>query len=496
MNQWNRRDFVQAASAAGAAWFATSASGNGSTAKPSRFLEGNFAPVIEEVAADNLPVKGSLPAGLEGMFVRNGPNPQFAPIGQYHWFDGDGMLHGVRLASGRASYRNRYVQTAGYQAEKRAGKALWGGLLDPPALERLAEGKSPYKNAANTALIWHHGKLLALWEGGEPHEVRLPSLETAGPYDFGGKLRHNFTAHPKVDPATGEMMFFGYSPFPPFLRYSVADANGVISRTIPVPLRHPVMMHDFAVTERYSIFLDLPETFRVNPKEKGALQFRYQPELGARIGVLPRHGASDDVRWFEIKPCYVFHTLGAHEEGTRVVVLGCRMEDFPEEIETGRPPSNRGPNDPPPGRPLLHRWTIDLAAGTVKEESLDDRAAEFPRQREDRMGRPARYGYLMRQAMDAILKYDLEKGTTDVHEHGPGRFGGEAVFVPRAGGTEEDDGWLLTYVFDAASGRSELVVVDAREVASPPAARILLPTRVPFGFHGAWIAEGPTWPAA
>src|SRR5262249_29418722 len=188
------------------------------------FLAGNFAPVHEEIAADNLTVVGELPAGLSGMFVRNGPNPQFEPIGRYHWFDGDGMLNGVRIQDGKASYLNRYVRTAGWQQEHEAGRALWSGLLEPP---RLGDPAGPFKNAANTSVVWHDGRLLALWEGGDPYAIELPGLETSGPYTYCGSLSHNFTAHPKVDAATGEMLFFGYRVArQPYVQYSVASKDG------------------------------------------------------------------------------------------------------------------------------------------------------------------------------------------------------------------------------------------------------------------------------
>lgn len=195
------------------------------------YLMGPYAPVDTEIDASDLEVIGEIPDDLNGLYVRNGPNPQHIPAGRYHWFDGDGMLHGVRIAGGKASYRNRYVRTKGFEIEREAGRALWTGLLEPP---RFDNPHGPFKNAANTALVWHDGRLLALWEGGEPHTIRVPGLETIGPYTYGGKLVSAFTAHPKVDEVTGEMMFFGYSMVqPPFVKYSVVSAAGELLRTVP-----------------------------------------------------------------------------------------------------------------------------------------------------------------------------------------------------------------------------------------------------------------------
>lgn len=454
----------------------------GAAAAGSPFLQGNYAPVHEEVTADNLEVVGRLPAEMDGMFVRNGPNPQFPPRGAYHWFDGDGMLHGVRVAAGKASYRNRYVHTSGWREEKAAGKALFDGLLGLPDMVRVARGEDGFKNAANTAVVWYDGQLLALWEGGAPHAVRLPSLETVGRYTFAGKLRHACTAHPKVDPLSGELLFFGYQPVRPYLQYSVADAKGRILRTTPIDLPRPVMMHDFAVTARHTLFLDLPVTFVFTRLLRRDSPFAYEPKAGARIGVLPRHGG--EVKWFPIEPCYVFHTLNAHDDGDEVVLYACRMKEFPAEIT---PPERMDAAAMKRFGASLYRWRLNRKTGGVREEAVDDQPADFPRVNETLTGRPARHGYLTSLRWDALLKYDLQRGTSQRHAFGKGRHGGEGIFVPRPGGAGEDDGWVVTYVYDRAAGRSEMVVVEARDFTARPVARVRLPGRVPFGFHGTWV---------
>jgi len=454
-----------------------------------RFLKGNYAPVHDEVALDRLEVVGKIPDGLSGMYVRNGPNPQFPPKGQYHWFDGDGMLHGVLLRDGQASYRNRYVRTIGWEAEKKAGKALWGGLASIPDVSRLAKGEPLFKNAANTALAWHNGKLMALWEGGEPYVVQVPELDTIGPYDFGKTLRHAFTAHPKVDPVTGEMMCFGYQPVAPFLQYSVVNREGKIVRTTAIELPRAVMMHDFAVTERYTLFLDLPATFDFKRMLRGGPFLSFEPDARARLGVLPRLGEGKDVTWFEIPSCYVFHTLNAFEDGDAIVLLACRMKSFPQTLamdSKSSTPAKPGQDDP---KTFLYRWRLDMKTRTVKEEPLDDRITEFPRVNDTRLGRPTRFGYTIQGDMTGFVKYDLQTGTSTRHDHGPGRLGGEGVFVARPGAVEEDDGWLMTYVHDQASDTSELVVIDAKNFADSPTARVRIPARIPHGFHGIWLPD-------
>ncbi|MGL4553642.1 MAG: carotenoid oxygenase family protein [Gemmataceae bacterium] len=448
----------------------------------SPFLDGNYAPVHEEVAADSLPVSGKLPPELDGTFVRNGPNPQFAPVGPYHWFDGDGMLHGVRLRDGKASYRNRYVRTEGFLEERAAGKALYQGLSGLPDFTKIAAGKEGFKNAANTALVWHGGKLLALWEGGAPHEVKVPSLDTVGRFTFGGQLRHACTAHPKVDPRTGELFLFGYQPVKPYVRYSVADASGAIVHTTAIDIPRAVMMHDFAVTATRAVFMDLPMPFSFGGLLGGS-PFRFEPKYGARFGILPRRGRGDEVKWFDAEPCYVFHTFNAHDDGDAVVLLGCRMTSFPSEI---KPPSRMTARELKESA-TPYRWRFDLKTGKTTEGPIDDVAADFPRVNDALAGRATRFGYAMRLSMDAVHKYDFERKTTSAHAFGRGRLGGEPVFVPRPGATGEDDGWLVAYVHDADAGRSEMVLLDARDLAAEPVARVMLPGRVPFGFHGAWV---------
>ncbi|MFS0517705.1 carotenoid oxygenase family protein [Nostoc sp. UIC 10607] len=451
------------------------------------YLDRNFAPIHEEITTDKLLVIGELPLDLSGMFVRNGPNPQWTPIGEYHWFDGDGMLHGVQISNGVATYCNRYVQTAGWKKEREAGKALWSGLLEPPQMDNPHGG---YKNTANTALVWHAGQMLALNEGGKPHAIKLPELETIGEYTYNGKLVSAFTAHPKVDPVTGEMIFFGYSLFvPPYLQYSVVSAQGELLRTVPIDLPMGVMMHDFAITENYTIFMDLPLTFSAERSQRGEPVMMFERDRPSRFGILPRHGNNSNIRWFESPSCYVFHTLNAYEEGDEVVLIACRMSS------TTVLSSDNLQLDPEGNISRLHRWRFNLSTGTVHEEMLDDVASEFPRVNENLLGRKTGYGYSNKMAnsplplFEGIIKYNFSSGQSQTHEFGQGRYGGEAVFAPRPGAIAEDDGWLITFVHDENSNTSELVVVNAQDVTAEPVARVIIPQRVPYGFHGAWVAQ-------
>lgn len=330
--------------------------------------------------------------------------------------------------------------------------------------------------------------MLALWEGGEPHAIELPNLDTAGSYNYGGKLASSFTAHPKVDPITGEMMFFGYSPVaPPYLHYGVVSAEGELLRTVPIELPIGVMMHDFAITENYSIFMDLPLTFSMQRAQRGEPLLMFESNRPSRFGIVPRHGDNSNIRWFETPACYIFHTLNAYENGDEVVLIACKRS------VTNVLGMANNKNDEPRDISHLHRWRFNLKNGAIKEEYLDDVASEFPRINEQLLGRNSRYGYTSRSApssmplFDGLIKYDLLNGSSQTHKFGRDRYGGEGVFVPRPNATTEDDGWLLTFVYDTVEETSELVVVSAKDMTAEPVARVIIPQRVPYGFHGIWV---------
>jgi carotenoid cleavage dioxygenase len=450
------------------------------------FLQGNFAPWRLEGDAPELEVVGRLPPELEGTFYRNGPNAAYEPMNRYHWFDGDGMIHAITLRDGRASYRNRWVKSAGLAEERAAGRATFPSLLDmsPTEAPRL-------KNTANTNIVWHAGKLLALMEAALPTQLVPCTLETIGEWDFGGTLGTAMTAHPKMDPETGEMLFFGYAPFPPYLTYHVADRTGALVRSEPIDLAWPSMIHDFAVTRDHVVFILCPLVFSFeNVAERGGV-FSWEPERGTRLGVMPRSGGSADVRWFETDASYVFHPLNAYDEDGRVVVDVARYG----RLDFMSPKATRDPGWAGDSMARLHRWTIDLARGGVRSTPLDDVSCEFPRADERRLGRKHRYGYVAVEpaptssmpGWSAIRRYDLERGTSETRSFGTGSGVGEPLFVPRSASSAEDDGWVLVLVYDGTRNASDFHVLDARDVTGEPVAIVRLPHRVPYGFHGNWV---------
>jgi carotenoid cleavage dioxygenase len=437
---------------------------------------GNFAPVTEEVTVADLTVTGTIPAELDGRFLRNGPNP----IGEqdpttYHWFTGDGMVHGVRIHDGRAEwYRNRWVRSPDVAA------AL--GEPAPP---------SPYPAdmrlfAANTNVIGLDGRTYAIVEAGTPPVELTDELATVGPSDFDGTLDGVFSAHPKRDPRTGEWHVAAYYwAWGNSIRYLSISPEGRVQRSVDVEVPGGPMVHDIAFTRRYALLFDLPCTFDLDAAMAGArLPYYWNESYGARIGLLPRDGKDDgsDVRWYEIEPCYVFHPLNAYDtEDGRVVLDAVR---HPKMFDRDK----RGPNE---GETRLERWTIDPVEGKVVEETLDGRSQEFPRLNETLQGERNRFGYGATFAPGAghgaALKHDLVAGTTVEHDYGSGRVTLEPVFVPREGATDEDDGWVMSYVYDATTDRSDVVILDGRDFTGEPVATIHLPVRVPFGFHGNWV---------
>lgn len=425
------------------------------------WLSGNYAPVADEIEAFDLEVEGALPPELSGTFVRNGANP--AGGDSLHWFTGDGMLHGVRLEAGRALwYRNRYVRT----------RALEAGMPDNLAANR-----------GNTAIKAHAGKLLALYEVAVPYEIAPDDLSTRGEYDFAGQLRRPMSAHPKIDPVTGEMFFIGYAPFAPFLTYHVVDAAGALVRSVELEMDHSSMMHDFQITESWAVLFDLPIHFDTALLADG-FPFRWAPEAGARIGLVPRDGSSSSVRWFEIDLCFMFHSFNAYETATgRVVLEGCRLPSL--WVDSIADASEA---------PSPWRWELDPETGTVREERLFEGSADFPQIDLRRAGREHRVAYSLRfdesvpreiAAPDGLTKLDRRTGETRVWLAEPGHQPDEAIFVPR--GEEEDAGYLLSMIFDATRGRSYAGVFDATRVEDGPFARVWMPRRVPFGFHGTWL---------
>jgi carotenoid cleavage dioxygenase len=443
------------------------------------YLQGLYAPVADEIDAVDLPVEGSLPPELTGRYLRNGPNPLPGEVPP-HWFAGHGMLHGVRIRGGRAEwYRNRWVRTGALEGRP---------FVTPRGVDLSAV-------TANTSIVEHAGHLFALVESGLPYEMG-PDLDTRGPCDFSGRLTTAMTAHPKTDPATGDLHFFGYSAMPPFLTYHRLSAAGELVASRPVVVPGPTMMHDFAITASHVVWLDLPMTFQW-ARLAGGIPFGWDDGYGARLGIMRQDDPAASVRWFDVDPCYVFHVGTAHDDDAgRVVLDGVRYS--PADVAVmwdGAPPTPRD-TDPAAhaaaaGSARLHRWILDPATGRVSETVLDERGLEFPTLDDALVGRRARYRYAVATSptASAVLKLDLDGGSAVAHELGADVAAGEAVFVPAADGSRrEDDGWLLTITTRRDGSASQLLVLDASDPRRA-VATVTLPRGVPAGFHGSWIPD-------
>ncbi|KAJ6750878.1 hypothetical protein OIU85_001417 [Salix viminalis] len=458
------------------------------TSQSHHYLSGNFAPVLDETApVKDLPVKGHLPKCMNGEFVRVGPNPKFAPVAGYHWFDGDGMIHGLHIKDGKAAYVRRFVRTSRLKQEEFFGGAKFMKIGDLKGLFGLL---MHFKRLTNP--MW-----LKLW--------KMEIFKLLACWITTKDLKHSFTAHPKVDPFTGEMFTFGCSHEPPYVTYRVISKDGVMHDPVPITISDPIMMHDFAITENYAVFMDLPLYFQ--PKEMvkdKKFIFAFDETKKARFGVLPRY-AKDDllIKWFELPNCFVFHNANAWEEEDEIVLITCRLQNPDLDMVNGavKEKLENFTNE-------LYEMRFNMKNSAASQKKLSEPAVDFPRVNESYTGRKQRYVYgtLLDSIakVTGIVKFDLHsepepgKGKIEVggnvkgiFDLGPGRFGSEAVFVPSKPGTtsEEDDGYLIFFAHDENTGKSSVNVIDAKTMSADPVAVVELPHRVPYGFHAFFVSE-------
>ncbi len=462
------------------------------------YLLGAYAPIFEEIVAKDLKVIGEIPKDIYGVYVRNGPNQRFAPEGHYHWFDGDGMLHAVQFENGKATYRNRWIRTKNFLEEEAAGHSMWQGLMGRFLKNTQSEWNRgvPLKDTANTAVAFHNGQLLAGWYMcGDLYAIDPISLETLGAEDFNGTLNAKSMAHVKVDEQANEMMFFDYELTEPYIAYGVVNGTGTVKHFTKVDIPGPRVPHDMAITQNYSILMDLPLIYdqEIMVKKGRALPV-FRRDLPSRFGILPRFGAGNQVRWFEANPCYIYHTINAWESGDEIIMDCCiNPEPAPQKrLKPGATAMDKL-NAYLRVEAHLHRYHFNLKTGETKEYQLDDRKTEFPLMNSRYLGRESKFAYNQhfdlseKLRFDGLVKYNTHDQSAQIHWYGEGRFGSESPFVPRIGATEEDDGYVVSFVTDERNGQSEVVILDAKQVDQEPLARVLLPQRVPLGFHACWV---------
>jgi carotenoid cleavage dioxygenase len=446
-------------------------------ARPHPFLTGVHAPMTQELTLEDLAVTGAIPPALDGRYLRIGPNPIAADPRSYHWFIGEGMAHGLRLEGGRARwYRNRWIRSS----------AVTTALGEP----RTPGPRHADFDTVNTNVLGLAGRTWALVEAGST-PVRLgETLETLAYDDFDGTLGGAFSAHPHLDPLTGEAHAITYHAHEPSqVHHVVLGADGRVRREEPIKVSHGPSIHDCALTARFVLVFDLPVTFSMAALIAGhPFPYRWNPAHPARVGLLPREGSGDEIIWCEVDPCYVFHVANAYDGEDGAVILDAVVHDtmFAE-------PAPQGPAS---ARTAFERWTIDPAARAVRRAVIDPDPQEFPRIDARRFGRPYRYAYAM--ALPAapdpaflgasrLFKHDLETGLRQRHDFGRGRLPGEFVFVPAHAAAAEEEGWLIGLVIDPAGETTDLVILDARDFEGSPTATVRIPHRVPPGFHGDWL---------
>lgn len=460
------------------------------------YLNGAWTPLHEEVDALDLDViEGAIPTDIDGVYIRNTENQIHQPLGRFHPFDGDGMIHAISFSGGKADYRNRYVRTRCFAAEQEAGSSLWGGLADPVGVSRRpgfgAHGH--LKDSSSTDVVVHAGKVVStFYQCGEAYLLDPETLEQHGV--AGWAPLDGVSAHTKVDEATGELLFFNYSKHAPYMHYGVVDRTGKTTHYTPIPLPGPRLPHDMAFTRNYAILNDLPVFWDPRLLERNIHAVRLHEGLPSRFGIIPRHGTAEQMRWFDAAPCYILHFLNAYEDGDEVVMDGYFQENPTPGPMEGAPPGYEHLMsflDEYSFRPKLHRWRFNMVTGATVEQRLDDRVLEFGMFNQRYAGAPYRYAYSTVAKpgwflFTGFVKHDLQTGESWRLDLPDGRYASEAPFAPRIGAVDEDDGYLVSFITDENTGTSECILVDAKRIQDGPVVRIALPHKLCSGTHSTW----------
>jgi carotenoid cleavage dioxygenase len=399
------------------------------------------------------------------------------------------MVYAFHLADGRASMCNRWVRTEKFELEKAAGRRLFGLFGNPMTADPSVAGKT--YNTANTNVILHAGRLYALMEGAKPVELDPRTLETLREHDYDGKVTSTFSAHPKLDHASGELVNIGAMingvMGEPALRYDVIGADGAVRKTEVIPVPHMALVHTFLLTENWAVFPIIPIDTDIARFQRGGPMTAWVNDRPTKLALMPREGTAADVRWFEFDPRHMFHELNAWEENGAIIADVAAANGtalFPD--QTGARQTHRDTQQ------SLRRWTIDIAGATLREEVLNDRDIQFPRPDDRLMTRKSRQAFAninlasrdgRVEGMDAVLRYDTATGREDTWHFGPGASAGEVVFAPRIGSTDEADGYALAMVHRQGMPTSELAIFAASDIAAGPLATVRIPFRVPSGFH-------------
>ncbi len=432
------------------------------------YLSGNFGPVDIESTVTEMEITGSIPEELTGRFLRNGPNPLGeVDSSSHHWFIGDGMVHGIRLEGGRADwYRNRWVRST------RVVDSL-GESIDSRSLS----------GGPNTNVIANDGRTWAIVESGTAPSELSYELDTIG-HDAGWG---SYSAHPKYDPDNGELhaMCYNWGSYRNHIKYVVMDSEANLVESIDIPMQGMSMVHDMSLTEHYAVIFDLPVTVSFIALGMGSdFPFHWDESHEPRVGLMPRGGKPEEITWCKVSQNYAFHPMNAYEDDDGNVIIDiCRYDRMFAE-DTNEPFGD--------SLPKFDRWTANPKTQIVSEQRIDDRSQEFPRCHPELNSKNYHYGYSLAvetNSFPAVYKHDMKSGESWEFKFGPGRHGGEPVFIPKEFANSEDDGYLMTYVFDESKNTSELIILDALDLSRPALAQVHLPVRVPYGFHGNWLSD-------
>ena len=439
------------------------------------FLIGVHKPMRSELTLEGLAVTGSIPAGLNGRYLKMGANPVNPDPAGHHWFLGDGMVHGIAIRDGKVLwYRNRWI-----------GSRLAAAALGQAAAPGPRRGRN---DTVNTNVVEIGGRVFALVEAGSFPVELSETLEEQRYNPFDGTLDGSFTGHPHRDPLTGEHHAIAYDArIWDAVRHIVVSSAGEVVRDVPVTVKHGPCIHDCAFTARFAVVLDLPVTFSMRAVLGGHLfPFRWNPAHPARVGLLPRHGDADSIIWCDVQPCFVFHVANAFDgEDGQVVLDVIAYDTMFASGASGLDALGR-----------LERWTVDPLARWVRRSVIDATPQEFPRIDERRFGQSHRYVYTVAVPPDGntqlagatrLYKHDLGTGVRLVHDFGDNHVPGEFVFVPAAPDAGEDEGWLVGLVINTADETTDFVILDAQSFEAQPGATVRLPHRIPPGFHGNWF---------
>ena len=455
-------------------------------------LTGPFAPVSSEDTWDDLPVEGKIPDDLNGVYLRNGPNPRFEPQGAYHAFDGDGMIHAAEFRNGKVTYRNRWVRTDAWNENDAQGEEVhWG-------IHQTLKGRTDkvLGDVSNTDIIGHAGKAVTSWYlSGRPYILNPLTLETETSADYATGPGQGMSAHGKVDEITGDLLFFDYFDTAPFMTYSVVNKDGKLVHHVPIELPGDRLPHDMAITENFSILHDLPVYHDEEALKAGRHKIRFNAELPARFGVIPRFGAETELQWFEFTPCFLYHVVNSWEEGDEIVMVACRyMPALDEQGEIDeRRTAKRIAHLEMDAR--LWEYRMNVKTGEAREKCLNaDLNIEFPTYDSARTGRYTKWGYLVDHDPATLHWTGIRKMNTDTGESvgewsdGPeDAWYSEPWFAPADNPKSEDHGYVVSFVWNNATKVQQIQVFDALDIGKGPVARITLPRQVSSGFHACWM---------